>query len=521
MYDDVEIDITKLRYVLYARKSTDDPKNQRRSIPDQIIECQEFARRNELTIVGKPLIEKESAKSPGRRPIFRQMLNDLKAGKFDGILSWHPDRLARNMLEGGEVIHLVDEGYIKDLKFVAHPFSNDPSGKMLLGLAFAISKHYSDDLSQKVTRGNRRSFFEGKLWTPKHGYLVDDSYYKPDGNNFKLIKQAWQKRKKNESIESISEFLNENGYYKQVKSTEEKITMTPQILSKIFKDSFYYGLITRYNKFIDLREMYEFEPAVSEADYNSVQQLDYRSIKSTKPHRLSFYPLRQMVLCSFCGRRMVVGPSTGRLGIRYLNYRCDNKACERKKKSIRAFNIFDYITEFLRGGLSLTKQEYDDYLHQLTGLAKARRQRSAAELNRLRGALKATRSEIEQVSERLMKIDPENRAAKYAEAKLAKLEENEVGLSERVETIQQKLTDPQHDRVSFEQFLNLSKNAATKIQHGGPVQKDILCRFIFLNLTVNEEKVVNFELKEPFRTLLAERKKAKLGGSGHDHNQLE
>ncbi len=404
------------------------------------------------------------------------------------------------------------------MKFVAHPFTNDPSGKMLLGLAFAISKHYSDDLAQKVSRGNRRSFFEGKLWTPKHGYVVEDHFYKPDGHNFTLIKQAWQKRKRKEGIESISKWLNEEGYFKRVKSSKsgkKKITMTMQILSDVFKDPFYYGVIERYGKIIDLREIdEEFQPAVSEADYNAVQSLEYRSIKSTKPHRLAFYPLRQMVLCSVCRRTMRVGPSKGRLGTRYLYYRCDNEACERGKKSIRAKVIFNFISDFLAEGLSFTKKEYDDYIRELTVLAKQRRRRTHRTLQRLRAALKATRGEIEQVSERLMTLDQKSLATKYAEKKLADLEENEIGLAEKIEKVQKKLNDPTHDKVSSQQFLNLSKNAATKVKHGGPAQKDVICRFIFLNLVVDEEKVVDFELKEPFRTLLAERKQRTFSGSG-------
>lgn len=51
--NDSEIDISKLRYVLYVRKSTDDPKRQTRSIPDQISECLELADRLHLNVVNK------------------------------------------------------------------------------------------------------------------------------------------------------------------------------------------------------------------------------------------------------------------------------------------------------------------------------------------------------------------------------------------------------------------------------------------------------------------------------------
>lgn len=40
-------DIRAMRYVIYVRKSTDDPQKQVRSIDDQIIECEELAKRAE------------------------------------------------------------------------------------------------------------------------------------------------------------------------------------------------------------------------------------------------------------------------------------------------------------------------------------------------------------------------------------------------------------------------------------------------------------------------------------------
>src|SRR5882724_5033687 len=119
-----QIDITKLKYVLYARKSTDDAKNQARSIDDQIAECKDMAKRIHIHIA-EVVIEKKSAKKPGQRPLFRQMLKDIRRGKYDGILAWNPDRLSRNMRESGEIIEMVDDELIKDMKFVTHPFSRD------------------------------------------------------------------------------------------------------------------------------------------------------------------------------------------------------------------------------------------------------------------------------------------------------------------------------------------------------------------------------------------------------------
>lgn len=88
--------------------------------------------------VVKILEETQSAKKPHRRPIFTQMLKDIRAGVYNAILAWNPDRLARNMLEGGTLIDMIDTYVIKDLKFCTHHFTRDANGKMLLGMAFVI-----------------------------------------------------------------------------------------------------------------------------------------------------------------------------------------------------------------------------------------------------------------------------------------------------------------------------------------------------------------------------------------------
>src|ERR1700722_16883842 len=115
-YQDEEIDLTELRYVLYARKSTEDEDRQVRSIPDQIKDCEKLAEAKGLRIVAR-LEETKSAKVSKQRKIFDQMIADIEAGKYDAILSWAPDRLCRNLLEGGKLIDLVDEGKLQDLRF--------------------------------------------------------------------------------------------------------------------------------------------------------------------------------------------------------------------------------------------------------------------------------------------------------------------------------------------------------------------------------------------------------------------
>src|SRR3990167_5469871 len=105
-----------MRYVIYARKSTEDEDRQVLSIEAQLFELKEFAAKEKLEIVGPTFVEAKTAKEPGRMK-FAEMLSFLEQGKAEGILSWNPDRLARNSIDGGQIIYLLDTGKIKDLKF--------------------------------------------------------------------------------------------------------------------------------------------------------------------------------------------------------------------------------------------------------------------------------------------------------------------------------------------------------------------------------------------------------------------
>jgi len=90
----------KTKYFLYARKSTEDEERQVMSIEAQLAELADFAKRENIDI-SEQFIESKSAKKPGRE-IFNEMIQKIYESKEPvGILAWHPDRLARNSVDGG------------------------------------------------------------------------------------------------------------------------------------------------------------------------------------------------------------------------------------------------------------------------------------------------------------------------------------------------------------------------------------------------------------------------------------
>jgi DNA invertase Pin-like site-specific DNA recombinase len=149
------------KYIAYCRKSRDEIDKQVLSIQAQIAELQEFAKRERIDIV-EFVTEAKTAKMPGREQ-FATVLHKIETGQANGIIAWHPDRLARNSMDGGKIIYLLDTGHLIDLKFPTFWFDNTPQGKFMLSIAFGQSKYYIDNLSENVKRGMRQKLRNG-VW---------------------------------------------------------------------------------------------------------------------------------------------------------------------------------------------------------------------------------------------------------------------------------------------------------------------------------------------------------------------
>src|SRR3990167_1350929 len=127
-----------IKYFIYCRKSSEDEERQVLSIEAQLQELRDFAKQNNLFVV-KQYYESKTAKEPGRE-VFNEMLGEIEKGTAQGILAWNPDRLARNSIDGGRVIYLVDTQKITSLKFPTFWLCNsvDSGRKSFVSLSKAV-----------------------------------------------------------------------------------------------------------------------------------------------------------------------------------------------------------------------------------------------------------------------------------------------------------------------------------------------------------------------------------------------
>lgn len=264
-------------YIIYCRKSTDSSsKQQEQSIPDQIKACVEYAENKWLKLADRPtwegsevffkgdlrfdadykwayedhdkkfiIKEQASARTPGKRAKRKALISYIRKNYKEGnkkklwIISYAPDRQARNMREGGDLISLVDEEKV-ELHYTSFYFDGSNSGKLLLGILFAIGKWYADNLSALIHRWNefkRRRVGDLKF---KPGYLKDDngSFY-PDPDTFLIIRKAFDlKISGGKSDLYIADMINREGY-QRVTKTKKVYKMNKDALRRMRIDPFY------------------------------------------------------------------------------------------------------------------------------------------------------------------------------------------------------------------------------------------------------------------------------------------
>ena len=287
------------KYYIYVRKSTDVEDKQVLSIEAQLVELRAYAKNENLQIVDE-LVEKQSAKTPGRK-VFGDMLKRIEAGEASGIIAWHPDRLARNSVDGGQIVYLLDQTRLTSLKFPTFWFENTSQGKFMLSIAFGQSKYYVDNLSENTKRGLRQKVRRGEMpGLAPLGYINDvrTKSILVDKRIAPLVVRAFELYAKgNQRLRDIADFLASKGI-----KTSGGLPLKKDQIAKMLTNPFYYGHF-RY-----AGEVYEGKhtPIVSKKLFDEVQTVfDRRKHKRTTKTNTP-KPLCGLLRCGSCNM-MITG----------------------------------------------------------------------------------------------------------------------------------------------------------------------------------------------------------------------
>jgi len=332
----------KTKYFLYARKSTEDEERQVMSIEAQLVELEEYAKREKIEI-SERFIESKSAKKPGRE-IFNAMITKINENKEPfGLLAWHPDRLARNSVDGGQIIYLIDTGKLVSLRFPTFWFEPTPQGLFMLQVAFGQSKYYSDNLSENVKRGIRQKLRRGE-WTglAPLGYVNNAKIrnIEPDPTKARVIAKAFEEFSQGRhTLESLAERLKFLG----VASKTGK-RLCKAVVKHMLCNPIYTGLIVHNG------ETYEgkFSPIVSRATFETVQRILKDRAKPRKSKKSHNFPFVGLLRCGECGAAITAQYAHG-CGGTYRYYRCTKRLgpCSQRylREDLMALQLKDSLSK--------------------------------------------------------------------------------------------------------------------------------------------------------------------------------
>lgn len=297
---EVIVPVQKIKYVLYARKSTESEERQVLSIDSQVKEMLELAERDGLEVV-EIRRESHSAKESGQRPVYKEILEDVRRGRFNGILTWAPDRLSRNAGDLGSIVDLMDQQLLLEIRTYGQHFKNSPNEKFLLMILCSQAKLENDNKSINVKRGLRTRVEMG-LWPgpAPTGYMKEKRTDRKcetllDPERAPIIKKMFEKvAYEHWSGRKIYNWLK---FDLNLRTAAGKKHLSLGNIYKILDNTFYYGVF-EYPRKSGNWYTGKHEPIVTKELFDLVQSQVKSNVLRIENKEFAF---TKMMFCGLCG----------------------------------------------------------------------------------------------------------------------------------------------------------------------------------------------------------------------------
>jgi len=514
-----------MKFFVYCRKSTDREDRQLLSTDAQKRLLLEHAERNGFAVVAV-YVENQTAYKAGR-PLFDAMLERLKAGEADGILTYHLTRLARNSYDGGRLIYMMDEGTIGQIATQEKAYVNNADDKFMMQIHFAMAKKSSDDTSQFVRRDVESKLLRGEFpGRVPPGYLNVNrdghiSRGRADPEKERLLRELGRplgreevdpidgplvRRLFEEAAQGALNLprLRKLSFALGLRSPSSGKMLGKNTIGRLLANPYYHGAIAFGGALYDdatLRERtgdpearVRHEPLVSRATFERVQEAVFGRSKGR--YRRHSYPFGGCILrCGECG-----GPVTAERQKGHVYYHCtQNRGPCSQSRWTREEALDEQFSSLL--GRLRVPQAFLDY-------AFARLRSVHAEEAKLAdGARRSLQGQVNGVQQRLdallqLKLSPNNRSGEllsdeeYLTQKRALRKDLDM-LQERLQSLHQQGATWLDD---CERFFTFTQRLTRKFL-GGPIEdKKALLLLICSNLTLRDQEVAA-ECQEPYASL--------------------
>lgn len=319
------------RVGIYARVSTTEQAEEGYSIDEQIRVLKDFCEKEGYVVHEEYIDRGISGKNISGRPAVQKLLEDAENKKFDIVLVWKMNRLARKMVDLMNIVELLNRKNIAFRSYTEKYETETPTGKLQFQMMAAIAEYERNNIAENVKMGMVARAKEGR-WNGGQilGYDVvatsnenkkrKDTHLIINEKEANVVRCIFQMYTSGHGYKAIANCINKKGY-----QTKKGKTFSLNAIKTIVTNPTYAGYI-RYNVRRDWNEKRrnninpnpviqkgEHEPIISEEMWQVAKNV-YES-RSCKPNRVhdGEFPLTGIMQCPACGAGMVIGRTTNKL----------------------------------------------------------------------------------------------------------------------------------------------------------------------------------------------------------------
>lgn len=466
-------------YFSYVRVSTQRQGNMGTSLAQQQVAIENYAKRFNLRIV-RQYEERETAAKTGR-PVFLDMLRDLRSGKANGLIIHKIDRSARNLKDWANLGSLIDIGI--EVHFANESLDlKSRGGRLSADIQAVVAADYIRNLREETKKGIYGRLRQGLYPFPARVGYLDAGKGKPkelDPIQAPLVKKAFELYASgNVGLNALVEKMyifglrNKNG---------KKISRNGLVC--ILKNLFYIGVI----KMASIDELFigVHEPIVSKALFDQVQSV-FAGKRVRKAHR-HFFTYRRIISCETCGSLLIGENQKG-----HVYYRCHTKSCP--QKCIREDLVEKELLDIYKK-LQLRDEEYRILNAEAANYQNQHQMKTEEVKKQLVMGLSQSQNRLAKLADAYVDgvFDKETYVLKQRELvlKQKEIKENLDSLDHQVDNIQ----------TEFGEFLELLKTAYLSYNLANLEEKRDLVQITISNLSL-EGKALSIKLKEPFQTVV-------------------
>ena len=306
-------------------------------------DCRAKAEANGWTVAKVYSDNDISAYSGTRRPGYRQLLEDIKAGSLEAVLVWHVDRLYRRTTELEEFIAICQPRNVPTHSVQSGPLDlATPSGRMVARTLGSVSQYESEQKAERQRRANRQRAEAGRHFGTRRpfGFELDGVTVRPD--EAEAVRTACSDVLAGRSLAAIARDWNGRGFV----TPQAGNPWTSTVLRRTLKTERLAGVRTYRGEIVRDTDGLPIEaawpPLVDLETWHAVQAvLATRSTSWPGPSRQL---LTGLALCAVCEAPIHSGGS--RKGRR--RYRCSRQGGHAYRE---AEPVDEYVSEVVIGRL--------------------------------------------------------------------------------------------------------------------------------------------------------------------------